>query len=410
MKYLVPLLPVLLIIAGCNLDDEETPEDIRGDWRGSLETKGGELPINFSVIFRKDTLHRIDFVNAEEVIPVKDVKLVNDTVYIQFPIFETRFVAHVEDHKTMNGWWYDDSRGEDYRVPFHAEKGPKYRFVEASNGADVDVSGIWKTVFSPQKAKSDTLLGKFDQQGNLVFGTFLSTIGDFRFLSGAVIADSFFLSTFDGAHAYLFKATVHGDSISGMYYSGIHHEEPWVATRNKYFNLPDPESVTYLKEGYDSFYFSFPNLDSNIVSLNDEQYEGNVVIIQLMGSWCPNCKDETEFLVDYLEKNPEKDLEIIALAYERTRDFDEAVENLRRMKDHYNIDYEILYAGYADKAEASESLPMLNEVKAWPTTIFLDKEGQIRKIHTGFSGPATGDEYTTFKNDFKAMVEELLNE
>ena len=62
--------------------------------------------------------------------------------------------------------------------------------------------------------------------------------------------------------------------------------------------LPNADSITYLKEGYDSLYFSFPNLDSNIVSLDDPQYQDKVVIVQLMGSWCPNCKDETEFLTD----------------------------------------------------------------------------------------------------------------
>ena len=101
---------------------------------------------------------------------------------------------------------------------------------------------------------------------------------------------------------------------------------------------------------------------------------------------------------------------MIALAYERTKDFDKAVKNLNRMKDHFGIQYEILYAGDASTKTASESLPMLNKVIAWPTTIFIDKEGRVRKIHTGFSGPATGDAYSSFKNDFKELVNKLLQE
>jgi len=53
---------------------------------------------------------------------------------------------------------------------------------------------------------------------------------------------------------------------------------------------------------------------------------------------------------------------------------------------------------------------MLNKVVSYPTTIFIDKKGKVRKIHTGFNGPATGDKYIAFKEDFESFVEMLLGE
>ena len=66
--------------------------------------------------------------------------------------------------------------------------------------------------------------------------------------------------------------------------------------------------------------------------------------------------------------------------------------------------------GTDDKAKAREKLPMLNHVLSYPTTIFLDKQGKVRKIHTGFNGPATGEKYIAFKNEFNDYVNLLLEE
>ena len=66
--------------------------------------------------------------------------------------------------------------------------------------------------------------------------------------------------------------------------------------------------------------------------------------------------------------------------------------------------------GSEDKKLAHEKLPMLNHIISFPTTLFIDKNGVVRKIHTGFNGPATGQKYTTFKNEFETFVSQLLEE
>ncbi|WP_420845212.1 TlpA disulfide reductase family protein [Maribacter litopenaei] len=137
-----------------------------------------------------------------------------------------------------------------------------------------------------------------------------------------------------------------------------------------------------------------------------------MVIVQLMGSWCPNCLDESKFLVNYLEYNQNKDLAVLALAFEQAKTKERALQSIERLKDRIGISYPILLAQYGsyDKKKAQQKLPMLNHVLSYPTTIFVDKKGEVRKIHTGFNGSATGKKYEEFKLEFDSFLTGLLSE
>jgi thiol-disulfide isomerase/thioredoxin len=224
--------------------------------------------------------------------------------------------------------------------------------------------------------------------------------------------DSLKLSAFDGAHAFLFTGKVADSVINGTFYSGNHFKEPFIAKRNSIYELPSPDSLTFLNEGYEKLAFSFPDSSGNMISLEDERFKGKVVIVQIMGTWCPNCLDETKFLVEYTKKNFSEDLEIIGLAFEYAKTSEGAQKSIKRLVDRVGVPYPILLAQYGteDKKLAQEKLPMLNHVLSYPTTIFIDKKGEVRKIHTGFNGPATGEKYVAFKQDFNTFVNTLLKE
>ena len=176
--------------------------------------------------------------------------------------------------------------------------------------------------------------------------------------------------------------------------------------------MPDANALTFLKEGYERLEFSFPDENGKMVSLNDKQFKDKVVIVQLMGSWCPNCLDETKYFTEYYSNNSEKDIAFVALAFEYAKTKSKAFEVIGELKNKIGIEYPILLAQYgtSDKIEAQDKLPMLNHILSYPTSIFIDKKGKVRKIHTGFSGPATGEPYIKFKNEFEAFIEELLVE
>ena len=128
-----------------------------------------------------------------------------------------------------------------------------------------------------------------------------------------------------------------------------------------------------------------------------------------MGTWCPNCMDESAYLSKVYKQYNKKGLEIIALAYERTSDAERAKTNLTRLSKRFNIGYDILLTGLTGKEKASESLPFLNNVMAFPTTIFLDKNHQVKSVYTGFSGPATGKAYEDYTIKTEKLIGELLS-
>jgi thiol-disulfide isomerase/thioredoxin len=154
--------------------------------------------------------------------------------------------------------------------------------------------------------------------------------------------------------------------------------------------------------------FSFPNIDGEMISLQDEQYDGRPKLIQVMGTWCPNCREETAFLKDYLANNDVRDLEVIALAFEQYGAEDERSKSVvRRYQENMKVHWPILLAGPSDKDAAGRVLPMLNKIISFPTLLFVDRDNKVKRIYTGFNGKATS-KYEEFTAGFKASVEELI--
>jgi thiol-disulfide isomerase/thioredoxin len=300
---------------------------------------------------------------------------------------------------------------KDYRIPFHAVYGQSYRFETARNGEKTpDFSGKYEVKFI-HETDTTPAIGIFHQQGDSVTGTFLTPTGDYRYLQGNVVKGVMQLSTFDGNHAYIFNARMEANGkLKGEYYSGKTWSEYWVAEKNEHATLPDAEKLTSLKEGYDRIAFSFPDETGKKINLTDDAYKNKVVILQLFGTWCPNCMDETKFLTSWYTENNHRGVEIIGLAYERKDDFTYSSERIKKMVEKFNVTYDVVIAGTDDKEKASLTLPMLNKVVAFPTTIFIGKDGKVKKIHTGFSGPGTGLYYEQFIEYFNETVNELLAE
>ena len=240
-----------------------------------------------------------------------------------------------------------------------------------------------------------------------------TTTGDYRYLEGVVDGNILKYSVFDGAHAFLFTAEVTDDQMTnGVFYSGNHYKATYEAKRNADYQLPDENSLTFLKEGYDAIEFTFPDVNGNMVSLSDERFKDKVVLVQIMGTWCPNCLDESRYYAEQYNTLKDKGVEIIALAFEYAKTENKAFHAIKRLQDNVGIDYPILLAqhGSSSKQLANEKLPMLNHVLSYPTTIYIDKKGKVRKIHTGFNGPATGEKYISFQKEFTEFVDVLVAE
>ncbi|OUR97709.1 redoxin [Flavobacteriales bacterium 33_180_T64] len=399
------ILPIILLFLSCNLNRPEALQE--GVWRAELQITDTEtLPFNFEVTSRD----ALKIFNADEVIMITDITYSNDTIVFKTPVFEGYIKAVVKDG-TLNGSFIKESL--DRVVPFFAEYGVETRFDVSHKNTAKNITGNWETMFSPD-SEDDKYIAKgvFKQEGSKVSGTFRTTTGDYRYLEGVLDGNTMKLSTFDGAHAFLFTAEVTDSTMSGVFYSGNHWKEPFTAKRNKDFELPDANKLTFLNEGYDALEFTFPDVNGNQVSLSDKRFNNKVVVVQIMGTWCPNCLDESKYYSEFYDNNTEKDIEFVALAFEYVKTEEKAFNSIRRLQVDVGIQYPILLAQYgtSSKSKAQEKLPMLNHVLSYPTSVFIDKKGKVRKIHTGFNGPATGEKFTEFKEEFTGFIENLLLE
>lgn len=391
-----------------------------GTWRGVLQLNDSmQLPFNFETQVKKSAI-TVTFLNASERIIAKEVKLVGDSLFIKMPLYDSEFRCKVYED-SLKGNWINRSRKDKNVISFKAVYNVEYRFRPENTSLPAlgpgkklpvkNFSGRWEVTFNPGTAKSYKAVGEFRQEGNnKLYGTFLTETGDYRYLEGDASFFGLRMSHFNGAFAFLFTAVSKGDSLIGNFWSGTHGYERWVAVKNKEFRLREADSLTFLKPGYEKIAFSFPNAEGKIVSLSDDRYKGKVVIVQIMGSWCPNCMDETAWLAELHKKYGSQGLEVIALAFERTEDRAKAAANISRVKKHLNAGYEFLLTGKTGKSAAGEALPMLNHVMAFPTTIFIDKSGKVRKIHTGFSGPGTGAAYEKLTAETEKFILDLLGE
>jgi thiol-disulfide isomerase/thioredoxin len=390
-----------------------------GMWRAVLQLNDSiELPFNIEV---KNGY--MEVINAEERIRIDSVifKANPDSLNFVMPVFDSEFRCRLDGDSLLEGVWINRARKTKNVIPFKARYGENYRIWPRLQHWNADISGRWEVTFSPGKSDSTKAVGIFRKVPLKSFkegkgitrmcGTFLTETGDYRYLEGASMDWFTVLTCFDGAHAFLFKfrSDLYGE-VRGDFYSGSHWHQKWIAKRNDKFELRNPDSLTFLKPGYDKIDFQFKNLEGKTVSLQDEKFKNKVVIVQLMGSWCPNCMDETKFLSELYKKYKNMGVEIIALAFEKDTAFAKAKSLLERLKKKYNIGYEILITQKTGKDQASSVLPMLNSVMAFPTTIFIDKKGRVRKIYTGFTGPGTGHHYDKLVDETRLFLDKLIKE
>lgn len=384
-----------------------------GQWRAAIDRPdGNQIIFNFDVV---DSVGRTYLYvrNAEERLVVDEVSTKGDSLLFQMPFFQSSFRARITPVGNLSGIWIKEYGNRTQVLPFSAIP-TGYRFM-VNKQPEVNISGRWSAPFIDKDGKSSTLIGEFTQKGSYLTGTFLNPTGDFRYLEGIVSGDSLKLSSFDGSHAYLFTARVEDTNkiVGGQFFYSGNGFAKWSAVKDANAQLPDENEATHVNPAAGKLNFSFPNiLDSQMVSINDPRFKNKVVVVTIMGSWCPNCMDEAPFLVDYYNKNHERGVEIIALAYEYTTDFKASQKALTNFMRRFDIPYPVLLTGVTvyDSLLTQKTLPQLDKIKAFPTTFIVDKKGDIVNIHTGFDGPATGQHYLDYKKHFNEMMDRLLAE
>ena len=400
---------VFLFFSGCIVSCQPSTKPLQqGLWRGGFTIGENEIPFLFEAVGQTAELSSVFLINGSDRFQLKNVSYKNDSVFIPIDLYDAVLQAKILDH-AIQGRLVKSGTAPDKGIPFTAKYGLAPRFAVKPEKPAVSLNGTWDIVIGTGESAEKTV-GNFDQKEALLTGSILTTTGDYRFLEGDVYGKKFEMSTFGGSTPYLVKGEFSSDSIFTGEFITPRSKQPMEGRRNATANLPDAYQVTHLKDGFTTIDFTFPNLEGQKISLNDAKYKGKVVVVTILGSWCPNCLDENAFLAGWYKENSKRGVEIIGLGFERKNDFEFAKKTLGNLKNRLNIGYEILFAGQSGKDNASKALPQLNGIASFPTTIFIDKKGNVRKVHSGFNGPATGKFYDEFKTEFNGLIDQLVAE
>nr|MBA3659597.1 TlpA family protein disulfide reductase [Gemmatimonadales bacterium] len=373
-----------------------------GRWRAALELAGARLPFGITVNGTAQRL-RGRLCNGDECQPFSRVRLTGDSLTLEIADYAA----------TISAAWAGDSLVGTYRnvgnrgprmIPFHAARG-RWPVVAGSPA----LLGRWDANYFSDFGTTPRVFTFRNGPAGLE-GTIISNTGDYGHFSGTMTRDSFTLAHFDGSFVYLLTGRLTGDTLRGVFHAGPRTQTPWLAVRSRgQPHLSLPGRITRADTA-EPFRFSFPDLEGRVVTNRDPRFAGKVVLVDVFGTWCPTCHDAAPVLARLDRKYRSRGLAIVGLAYEVTGDTATDARQVRRYARKYGLRFPLLLAGVNDTEAAAATLPQLQGFTAFPTTVFLGRDGRVRLVHAGFYGPATGVQHERLVREFEAEIERLLRE
>ncbi|HWB43421.1 MAG TPA: TlpA disulfide reductase family protein [Gemmatimonadales bacterium] len=378
-----------------------------GEWRAALDLAGGDLRFGIT-LGREGAGWQGELCNGAQCRPFSSVRVAGDSVVLEMADYAAAITARLQGDSLTGAYRNVGNRGPRV-IPFRAARG---RWPE-SRGAE-RLIGRWDAMWIGDFGTSPRVLEFRNGDGGLE-GTIVSNTGDYGHFAGSMKGDSFALAHFDGSYVYLLTGALGGgggrpDTLRGLFHAGLRTQTAFVAVRST--GAPHLKAVTEntTADTTAPFRFSFPDLEGRIVTERDPRFQGKVVLVDVFGTWCPTCHDAAPELVKLHRKYRDQGLEIVGLAYEVSGDTAVDRRQVRRYREKFGITFPMLLAGVNDTEAAAATLPQLQGFTSFPTTIFLGRDGRVRRIHAGFYGPATGAQHAKQVREWEEEVRALLRE
>jgi len=379
-------------------------QSLAGLWDATVVVGGVDVPFRMEITGSGAGV-KGSFFNGDEKVTSTSGRFTNGALALSFDEYETKLEATLKDGR-LEGQYSRGTRGAPY--PFQAK-----RFVAAPPADErvPSIAGLWNIQTKSAKGESAWHL-IVRQSGPEVSAVILRVDGDTGTLTGAFRHGTFVLGHFSAARPMRLEILPQADGSLSLVQND-ERDKPLTAIRAEQAlakGLPqpsDPSRFTSVKDPTEPLRFSFADLNGKIVSNADDRFRGKVIIVDISGSWCPNCHDETPFLVELYRKYHDRGLEIVALSFEEAAQLKNPTR-LRAFIKRYGIQYTVLVAG--EPREASEKLPQTVNLNSFPTTFFLGRDGRVRSAHAGFPGKASGKFHEEAKQEMTHTVERLLAE
>jgi len=378
-------------------------QSLAGLWDATVVVNRLEIPFRFEIQGQGSAI-KGSFFNGDEKVTSTSGSFENGTLTLRFDEYGSKVVATLKDGR-LEGEYSRGTRGAPY--PFQAKR---FAPVVVGDTNIPSIAGLWNIQVGKSSKGEAAWQLIVRQSGAEASAAILRVDGDTGALTGSYRDGKFVLSHFSGARPALLELTPKADGTLVVVQG---RDEPLVAFRSeqaKAKGLPepsDPSRFTSVKDPTEPLRFSFPDLSGRVVSNTDEKFRGKVVIVNIGGSWCPNCHDEAPFLAELYKKYRGQGLEIVLLSFEEAEQMKNP-ERVRAFIKRYGIEYTVLVPG--EPRELADKMPQGVNLNSFPTSFILGRDGRVRSVHAGFPGKASGEFHKQATAEITATVERLLSE
>ena len=380
-------------------------QSLAGLWDATITFNGESIPFRLQIAGDGSNVQGWLF-NGDDKVIANAGSFQNGSLVLNFDSYAAKLEAKLEGGALVGQ--YGPMLKKTYPVMAHRHT------AETNTGANApSINGLWEVAVKSSKGEQAWRLIVQQKSTSNVSAAILRVDGDTGALTGSYKDGHFVLSHFSGGRPALMILKPAADGTLVVDMTDLHGKSQLTATRPdvaRARGLPpptDPDHHTTVKDISEPFRFSAPDLSGKTVSNTDARFQGKVVLVNVTGSWCPNCHDEAPFLAELYRKYRSQGLEIVALSFEEEDQLKNPTR-LRAFMKEYGIDYTVLLAGTTDERDAKLTQPV--NLNSWPTTFFLGRDGRVRFVHAGFPGPASGDLYREATQEFRSQVESLLVE
>ena len=390
---------IVLVVAFSFNAASASAQDLAGPWRAALDLAGG--PLRFAMELEGSGPWQGRLCNGPACDRFSSITRSADSLVFDMSDYDATIAAAIRGDSLV-GWYRNVGNRGPRVIPFRAARG---RW--SVEPAPPRLAGAWDATFDHGTRTSPRVI-ELRNGPSGIEASFRANSGDYGLFWGGAVSDSFDVAHFDGAFVYRITGRLDGDTLRGTYHAGLRTQTPWVAVRSTgRRHLTPPFEVTRF-DTTEVFRFAFPDLEGRMVTNEDARFRNRVVLVDIFGSWCPTCHDAAPTLVRLYRDYRDRGFEVVGLAYEVTGD--SAIDNrqVRRFREKFGIPYTLLVAGLNTVEATAATLPQLDGFTAYPTAVFLGRDGRIRKVHAGFLGPATGELHERQVEELRRIVEELL--
>jgi thiol-disulfide isomerase/thioredoxin len=402
---------------------------ISGRWDAQLVRGQDSIPFRLDISGEGDTLKGTLYDGFRPYEYTTSASYRDGRLRLEIEHYLTTIEARLEDGRLV-GEVRSQNRGSSADYDFVATRHDAEAYARVAAAPAPVIAGVWEIPLSAPSSKGEKAFRFIvEQKGAEVAATILRVDGDTGAYSGVFKDGKWVLSHYDGSRPGVIVVT---PTAAGTLEIQQRVDRPGAATENAYASAPDgryaptlvayrpevarekgfPEPANHLthtvpRDPNEKFTFAFPDLDGQLRTQDDPFFKGNVILAIVTGTWCPNCHDEAQYLVELDRKYRDRGLSIVALNFEEVEQ-QESLQRARAFVKQYGVTYPYLQAGAPE--EMWEKVPQLLNLNTWPATVFIGRDGTVRAVHAGFASPSAGEFYKRQDKEFTSRIEQLLAE